>query len=33
LEELNPLGKKMLEVQIQYVNNGSVNTYIACPIL
>jgi len=29
LEELNPLGEKMLEVQIQYVNNGSVNTYIA----
>ena len=28
-EELNPLGEKMLEVQIEYVNNGSVNTYIA----
>ena len=29
LEELNPLGKRLLEVEIQYVNNGSVDTYIA----
>lgn len=29
LEELNPLGEKLLEVEIQYVNNGSVDTYIA----
>lgn len=29
LEALNPLGEKLLEVVIQYVNNGSVDTYIA----
>ena len=29
LEELNPLGEKLLEVEVQYVNNGSVDTYIA----
>jgi Telomeric repeat-binding factor 2. len=29
LEELNPLGEKLLEVEIQYFNNGSVDTYIA----
>jgi hypothetical protein len=29
LEALNPLGEKLLEVEIQYVNNGSGTTYIA----
>ena len=29
LEGLNPLGEKLLEVEVQYVNNGSVDTYIA----
>ncbi|MGB7474002.1 hypothetical protein [Trichococcus sp.] len=29
LEELNPLGEKLLEVEIQYVNNGNSDTYIA----
>lgn len=29
LEDLNPLGEKLLEVEIQYVNNGTVDTYIA----
>lgn len=29
LEELNPLGEKLLEVEIEYVNEGNVNTYIA----
>lgn len=29
LEALDPLGEKLLEVEIHYVNNGSVDTYIA----